>query len=166
MAQLSQQARPLVALALVVLLLVLVCVGSAIVGGGGGISGPDGDDGTAGPAGSAGDSPEWSPGSEGSLGSEDRKEGVTSYSSERSLADEASGLLEAYRDRGECVLREAGFLDLFGNAWTCTVQGPGWVDVCLVSGDAASRDGASRSDVRVVHMRADEWERAYGQAMG
>lgn len=158
MAQLSQQARPLLAIVLVVLLLVLVCAASVIVGSGGGLG-----------AGVGGGSPDaglpGGGGSSGTAGGEGGGEGVTSYSSDRTLADEASSLLSSYEGREGCVLREAGFLDLFGNAWTCTVQGPGWVDVCLVSGTGTG-EGRSGSDVRVVHMEADEWERAYGQAVG
>lgn len=160
MAQLSQQARPLVAIALVVLLLVLVCVGSAIIGsGGGGTKGESGEEGTSGPGASAAGLPQ-APG--GAPGDGDT---VTSYSSERTLAEEASSLLESYEAQGECVLREAGFLDLFGNAWTCTVQGPDWVDVCLVSGSGDAGE-SSGSDVRVVHMEAEEWRRAYEKAAG
>lgn len=157
MAQLSQQVRPLLAMALIALLLVLVCVGSLVVGGGSEDGGGEGSELGLPPGG-----PSPDPSASGDAGG-----GVTSYSSDRPLADEASRLLESYRSQDGCALREAGFLDLFGNTWTCTVQGPGWVDVCLVSGGADSSGGEQRgSDVRVVHMDTKEWEQAYGQESG
>lgn len=79
------------------------------------------------------------------------------YSSELDLVDEASRLLEGYEDEGSCLLREAGYLDLFGNVWSCTVQGPGWVEVCVVS----QAEGTG-SEVKVVRMGIEEWERSYG----
>lgn len=95
-------------------------------------------------------------------GSEGEGALVSSYSSERAPSEEAARLLGSYEDEGDCVLREAGFIDLLGNAWTCTVQGSGWVDVCLVSGRSF---GSAGSEVRVIHMDVNEWERAYGQAI-
>lgn len=82
---------------------------------------------------------------------------VRMYTSELDLVGEATRLLQGYREEGSCLLREAGYLDLFGNVWSCTVQGPGWVDVCVVSEGA---DGGS--EVRVVRMDVDEWGRSYG----
>jgi len=81
---------------------------------------------------------------------------VTSYRSGLDLRGQSSELLRGYRDAGSCLLREAGYLDLVGNAWGCVVQGPTWVDVCVVT---AREDGGS--DVRIVHMRSDEWEDVY-----
>lgn len=84
--------------------------------------------------------------------------GIRSYSSDLELEGEAERLLAAYEQQGSCLLREAGYLDLFGNVWSCTVQGPGWVDVCVVSG----RDGDG-SEVRVIRMDVGEWEASYGE---
>jgi hypothetical protein len=64
--------------------------------------------------------------------------GVTSASdvSVRSEAGEveqvATRLLTSYRDQRDCVLAEAGYLDLLGSVWGCVVQGDQWVDVCVI----------------------------------
>ena len=65
--------------------------------------------------------------------------------------------MRAYRDQGDCLLRRAGYLDLLGDVWSCTVEGPGWVDVVLVR--RAEGDRGSR--VRVVRLALEEWEGAY-----
>lgn len=155
MALRPQQISPLLAVGLVVVVLVLVCVGALL-----GAMGSDTEEGVSGGQGPAGGE-EASPDDP----SEDGVSGVTSYSSERGPSEEAAEILRSYEDQGDCLLREAGFIDLFGNAWTCTVQGPGWVEVCLVSGsEGVGVDG--ESDVRIIRMDAEEWERAYGQAAG
>lgn len=155
MALRPQQIGPLLAVGLVVVVLVLVCVGALL-----GVMGSDTEEGVSGGQGPAGGE-EASPDDP----SEDGASGVTSYSSERGPSEEAAEILRSYEDQGDCLLREAGFIDLFGNAWTCTVQGPGWVEVCLVSGsEGVGVDG--ESDVRIIRMDAEEWERAYGQAAG
>lgn len=89
--------------------------------------------------------------------SEEEREPVRTYASEHGLREEAERLLSAYQRRGDCLLREAGYLDLLGRVWSCTVQGPGWVDVCFVSEDA----GSGGSEVRVVRMGLEEWRRSY-----
>ena len=75
---------------------------------------------------------------------------LATRSSELSLEEEGSRVLERYRARGDCVLAQAGYLDLTGRVWGCVVQGDGWVEVCLVEeGD----DGGGCS-VSVVRMDA------------
>lgn len=81
---------------------------------------------------------------------------VSSYTSELALPDEAERILRGYEEDGSCLLMDAGYLDLFGGVWSCTVQGDGWVDVCLVS-----ETDEGRSDVRVIRMDAEEWGRSY-----
>ena len=75
---------------------------------------------------------------------------LATCSSELPLEEEGSRVLERYRARGDCVLAQAGYLDLTGRVWGCVVQGDGWVEVCLVEeGD----DGGGCS-VSVVRMDA------------
>ena len=64
----------------------------------------------------------------------------------------ATRLLGEYRDRGDCVLAEAGYLDLVGSVWGCVVYGGSWSEVCVVNGQA---DGAGCA-VYVLHMDADD----------
>lgn len=103
-----------------------------------------------------GASPQPSPGdsSEG----EDGLARVSERTSDLGLEEESSGIVRAYRDQGDCLLRQAGYLDLLGDVWSCTVEGPGWVDVVLVR--RAEGDRGSR--VRVVRLALEEWEGAYG----
>ena len=68
------------------------------------------------------------------------------------LADVATGELEAYEEQGNVVLARAGYLDLTGDVWSCTVLGPGWVDTCVVSED---EDSGGCTVVR-VRMAPDE----------
>lgn len=84
---------------------------------------------------------------------------VVRYRGGGDLAEQASQLLGQYEEGRDCLLRQAGYLDLLGNAWGCTVQGAGWVDVCVVTG---REDG--RSDVRIVRMDADDWRDVYGDS--
>ncbi|MBM6988072.1 MAG: hypothetical protein I3I99_00485 [Olsenella umbonata] len=76
------------------------------------------------------------------------------YTSKASLQDTAAQLLEEYARVGKCVLVRAGYLDLLGNNWSCTVVGDGWVDTVVVRGTGDSR----KSEVKVVRMDAKEWE--------
>ena len=76
-----------------------------------------------------------------------------SHDSEGNVAQAASAELERYKSRGDCVLCRAGYLDLLGDVWGCLVQGPGWVEMCVVE---EHEDGA-RSTVRTVRMEEEEW---------
>ena len=81
---------------------------------------------------------------------------VTTYETGLELPDASQELVERYRDRGDCLMRQAGYLDLFGDAWSCVVQGPDWVDLCVVS--AASDDAGSVVRVqRLERPDADGW---------
>lgn len=79
---------------------------------------------------------------------------VSSYQSDKEteLIDSAAKVLEDYRDQGDCLLRWAGYLDLFGGAWGCVVEGPGWVDVVIVR----EKDGGSEE--KVVRLNPRAWE--------
>ena len=74
-----------------------------------------------------------------------RTEGDTSFA--------ASEVLKGYKEEGDCVLCRAGYVDLFQNVWSCVVQGPGWVDVCVVS----QADDSSASEVKTLRMEVGEW---------
>lgn len=82
------------------------------------------------------------------------EDGVRDYTSKASMQDTAAQLLEEYARAGKCVLVRAGYLDLLGNNWSCTVVGDGWVDTVVVRGAEDSR----KSEVKVVRMDAKEWE--------
>ena len=72
-------------------------------------------------------------------------------SEEGEVPQVAGQLLQSYKDRGDCVLAQAGYLDLFGSVWGCVINGGSWVDVCLVS-DA----GGGESHLSVVHLDAKD----------
>ncbi len=74
-----------------------------------------------------------------------------------SVPEAASTLVERYRAQGDTTLAHAGWLDLIGRCWGCVVVGPGWVDVCLVSGT----DESCRA--QTLRMEVEEWRRIYGQ---
>ena len=77
-------------------------------------------------------------------GSEVREE---RYPEEADVA--ARTVLGRYEADGTCLLASAGYLDLFGRVWGCVVEGPGWVDVCVVEETAEGT-----SVVRTVRMLA------------
>ena len=56
----------------------------------------------------------------------------------------ASRVLEEYRDRRDCLLVRAGYLDFTGGVWGCVIQGDGWAEVCLVAEDDAGEAVVSR----------------------
>ncbi len=73
-----------------------------------------------------------------------------------SVPDAAGALIKRYREQTETTLAHAGWLDLVGRCWGCVVVGPGWVDVCLVSGT----DEACTA--QTIRMEVEEWRRIYG----
>ena len=77
---------------------------------------------------------------------------VTSYQ-RTPLPEAAKDVLARYEAQGDCLLCEAGYLDLQGNVWGCVVQGDGWVEVQVVK----SVDGGTGSELSVVHMDAQSW---------
>lgn len=78
------------------------------------------------------------------------------YRRDVDVPDAARELVVRYRDEGTCLVRSAGYLDLVGNVWGCVMEGPGWVDLCVV------RRSDGGSVVRCVRMEAGEWEEGYG----
>ncbi len=65
------------------------------------------------------------------------------------LEAEATKRLEGYRDSGVCVLECAGYLDLYGDAWGCLVQGDGWVEILVI------REAAEEScSVQTIRLEA------------
>lgn len=71
--------------------------------------------------------------------------------SERTLVDEGERVLEGYRLRGDCIVAQAGYLDLSGKVWGCVVQGAGWVELCVIrEGDEGG------SEVVSWHMDAED----------
>ena len=48
------------------------------------------------------------------------------------LVHVAQNLLSTYRDAGDCVLAQAGYLDLLGSVWGCVVFGGEWADMCVI----------------------------------
>ena len=65
------------------------------------------------------------------------------------LEEEAAKRLEGYRSEGTCTLECAGYLDLYGNAWGCLVQGDGWVEILVI------RDAAEGScSVQTIRLEA------------
>lgn len=71
--------------------------------------------------------------------------------SDRPLPGEGERVLEGYRLRGDCIVAQAGYLDLSGKVWGCVVQGAGWVDLCVIrEGDEGG------SEVVSWHMDADD----------
>ncbi len=73
-----------------------------------------------------------------------------------SVSDVAGALIKRYREQTGTTLAHAGWLDLVGRCWGCVVVGPGWVDVCLVSGT----DEACAA--QTIRMEVEEWRRIYG----
>lgn len=72
------------------------------------------------------------------------------WTEEGGVEQVATRLLATYRDGEPCVLCQAGYIDLVGDAWSCVVQGAGWVDICVV------RQGDGASTVSVMRLEADQ----------
>lgn len=81
-----------------------------------------------------------------------------SYETGSDIVETSRELLAGYRDAGDCVLVRAGYLDLLGSMWSCTVSFGDSVEVCVVA-EAASGDSC---EVRVMRMEVRRWEEAYG----
>ena len=76
-----------------------------------------------------------------------------SWESERPLTEEAQTILVGYRQRKDCVLVRAGYVDLVGQAWSCVIQGDGWVDICVVR-----ETDVGSSKVSVSRIENSMWE--------
>ena len=81
-------------------------------------------------------------------------EGVTRSLVAGDVPSAAEESLREYQSDGGCVLVQAGYLDLVGDVWSCTVQGDGWVEVTVVRSRV---EGGS--EVTTIHMDAGAWER-------
>ncbi len=73
-----------------------------------------------------------------------------------SVSDAAGVLIKRYREQTGTTLVHAGWLDLVGRCWGCVVVGPGWADVCLVSGTDEV------CTAQTIRMEVEEWRRIYG----
>lgn len=82
-------------------------------------------------------------------------DGITEFHVNEELVSAAQGVLFRYQERGDCVLAQAGYLDLMGNVWACTVQGDGWVEVTVLR--SCGEEGGC--DVTTVLMDASVWAR-------
>lgn len=80
--------------------------------------------------------------------------GTQTYEADGNVPVVSGSILEEYRENGSCALARAGYIDLLGNVWSCTMVGDGWVDTVIVRG---TEDGA-KSEVKVIRMEASEWE--------
>ena len=80
-------------------------------------------------------------------------DGTRSWESERPLTEEAQTILVGYRQRNDCVLVRAGYVDLVGQAWSCVIQGDGWVDICVVR-----ETDVGSSKVSVSRIENSMWE--------
>lgn len=82
---------------------------------------------------------------------------VSERNSNRSLPEEARDVLHAYQSQGSCLLKQAGYLDLLGNVWSCTVEGDGWVELVVI------REGAKSacSTVKTLHFEVETWQRDF-----
>lgn len=85
---------------------------------------------------------------------------VCEYELDEGLQVSASDLLESYGASGTCSLMRAGYLDLSGKVWSCTVLGEGWVDTCIVR-----ETDAGGCTVYIVRGESDRWEEQDGLAI-
>lgn len=90
---------------------------------------------------------------------EEPPRGVSEHTMEGTVEQVATYLLTSYRDAGDCVLADAGYLDLLGLVWGCVVRGDGWVDVCVVF---EGQDESSCA-VRVLRLEAAEVEGLFAE---
>lgn len=81
----------------------------------------------------------------------------TDYHVDAGLEDSAAQVLEDYRDRGDCLLRQAGYLDLLGKTWGCVIEGPEWVDIVVLQEQEAG------STKRVTRLDSQAWESELGK---
>lgn len=85
----------------------------------------------------------------------DAPAGVRVVETTQPLQQTAQELVGEYRDYGLCLVCQAGYLDLLGNAWGCVMEGPGWVDVCLVT-EGTNRTSSVVRVERIVMDQEDE----------
>jgi hypothetical protein len=87
---------------------------------------------------------------------------VTTSQEALPVPEAAQDVLMEYQARGNCLLCEAGYLDLQGNVWACVVQGDGWVEVQVVR---SIEDGRA-SELTAIHMDAASWARELNEVLG
>lgn len=143
----------LVALAMALALMLLLSAAPPGAGGGGGGDAPGAGVATQ-SEGSAGTPAEVEAGAGGTPP-------IARYESAEPIQQAASALLEGYRDSGDAALAHAGYVDLLGRVWSCTVRGRSWVDVCFVR-----QLDDERSEVEVIRMDVDDWKDAYEGEFG
>lgn len=94
-------------------------------------------------------------GLEGTLGA---REWTTPAMKQGDIEHVARDILTSYRDEGDCVLAQSGYLDLFGTVWSCVVYGGSWADVCVVD----EMEDGKHCQLRVLHLSSSElaelWE--------
>lgn len=77
---------------------------------------------------------------------------VSGYETTTDLESTASELVHRYGDEEACVVQCAGYLGLLGTTWACVMEGPGWVDICVV------RQQEQGCVVRTARLTPEEWE--------
>lgn len=77
------------------------------------------------------------------------------FSAVGDLPTVAQDLVACYEQTDSCLVRQAGYLDLFGEVWGCVFEGPGWVDLCVV------RERECQSEVHVKRWYVAMWRDAY-----
>ena len=92
-------------------------------------------------------------------------EGTTKAVVPERLEQAACDALSTYKEQRDCVLVRAGFIDLLGNVWSCTVRGGDWVEIKVMSSlgdDAGTEVLTVRMDARVWQEELSEtdWEGA------
>lgn len=87
---------------------------------------------------------------------------VTTSQEALPVPEAAQDVLMEYQARGNCLLCEAGYLDLQGNVWACVVQGDGWVEVQVVR---SIEDGRA-SELTAIHMDVASWARELNEVLG
>jgi hypothetical protein len=74
-----------------------------------------------------------------------------------SVSEQAAAELNRLSAEPMSVLARAGYLDLKGDVWSCTVTGDGWVEVVVLS-----EGGEGRCKRQSIRMERDRWESVMG----
>lgn len=141
-------------------LLAAAVVGTLALAGGGG---PSGGGAAPGEAAEKGDgSTRWTDEVEALLDERGVSYQRLDSRSDRDVQGWAASLLEERRAHGDCVLVRSGYLDLFGRAWGCVLQGSGWVEIALVTED----EGGAGCSAVVWRMDGADVAREAGPSPG
>ncbi|MBO7674072.1 MAG: hypothetical protein J6S63_03580 [Atopobiaceae bacterium] len=57
---------------------------------------------------------------------------TTTYRTDDDLPTVATDVMDRYRYGEACLVRGSGYLGLLARTWSCVIEGPGWVDLCVV----------------------------------